>query len=636
MDNLSPVLRKLSGIAGRRRMEDEEFQDEAPLLDLSGLRPPPTNDYIPDPINGGTVPERYDVRANSVMVPVGNMPEMSSAGPSMNMGGGENEQGIGRQILRSLSGLAGSRIIDQLGEIPDMPSISERAMSGSNLWSDALRGSENIAKKSMNDAWSPLQPLGEGMIDSYPDQRLDLSKVPTDGLSQSLSKLQSLGEGMVGVPQTPEMSVSSQPEIASSPVVDPNIQRGAEIDASEPSPDRAEVIYGATDQVANSPELTAQFKAYTGVDLTPQMTEEATKYEKLIKDLDNPLSVMQGEYDEQMKAARARIEANQPNDMDKFYVGLALVMPAILGGLFGKEVGLASLGGGLQGLSKGMDNRQKALTTEADRMMNLNKGKADIAAKRGELELEKMKIPAKIREAVEKANPDQIEHLKGMKMAKFISRDGTEELEGFEVKPDLIAPTSALSNKHSLEHMQKEASEVAKTKSSAIQFTEAAHESAEILKQVKDRNKLSKLWDVVRSGKVVGEPMIINEQDYVMHKGKLVNPLVILRQNYNKMFQQYRQGYNIRTSDKDSLGDVAPDLIKEAINPQDAIDSLVNITDIFQLKAIEDAEAQGFYREPIEEVFAKKNRPFYESLNKKYAEKESDKIFQKLELTNAK
>ena len=130
--------------------------------------------------------------------------------------------------------------------------------------------------------------------------------------------------------------------------------------------------------------------------------------------------------------------------------------------------------------------------------------------------------------------------------------------------------------------------------------------------------------------------MIINEQDYVMHKGKLVNPLVILRQNYNKMFQQYRQGYNIRTSDKDSLGDVAPDLIKEAINPQDAIDSLVNITDIFQLKAIEDAEAQGFYREPIEEVFAKKNRPFYESLNKKYAEKESDKIFQKLELTNAK
>ena len=222
MDNLSPVLRKLSGIAGRRRMEDEEFQDEAPLLDLSGLRPPPTNDYIPDPINGGTIPERYDVRANSVMMPVGNMqqqqPEMLSAGVS--------GEGLGEALSSYFS--------------PDPE--HENSLGG-------MFGKLGSAFKSWMQPGEDLRPLvaNAGLY----------AKSNPEAIGVAPEAAQRFQDKGIDIPQT---AIEQEPRIMPAYEQDPNIQRNAEIDVSEPSPDRAEVIYGATNKVANSPELKNQLE----------------------------------------------------------------------------------------------------------------------------------------------------------------------------------------------------------------------------------------------------------------------------------------------------------------------------------------------------------------------------------------
>jgi len=569
-DVYSPVLRQLAKLGRRNVEEDEELLDESPLdigaLDLSGLRQP-NNDPIPDIENGGSIPQRYDVRANSVMMPVD--PEtMQPIGQESQQSEGFNS--IPKDTYRSL----GRNIPKYGGEGPE------------------------AYKKSYDEAMS--LPPNYDVANVEPP----LNSVPK----------------RPDFPQTYKYMGKEIPRFGGQEV-DANQQndRNAAIEGADPVP--ADIVYGSTDKVASSPELKMQFETITGMPMTDEMTQATKAYEQLLSDIEDPMNTLSGEYDEQMEAAKNRILANQPTDMDKFYVGLALLMPAILGGAFGKEVGLASLGGGLQGFAKGIEGRQKAISTESDRLADITNKKAVLKTKQGELQIEKMKVP----ESIRKSFPDESAHLKGLRKTTLKDPKTGEDTNVIELKPSLVIPEQYVANKHSLEAAQKTATDIAEMRGSTLEFANTAKEFTDLLSKVQDKDLLGRIMESIALKKAPS--FAVSQVKKVEHKGKMINPYLEIVQLSKKMEDQYRRQNNIRASlvGSDVSDKLTPNIFEAAITPEDAIDAVINLDQLMGERFLSAAEAQGFYREPLESDLGKIRRDMYQTLNKASEKKESGK-----------
>jgi hypothetical protein len=97
--------------------------------------------------------------------------------------------------------------------------------------------------------------------------------------------------------------------------------------------------YGSAEQVANNPDLQAQFREITGIDYEPQIADQVADYEAAMKGIEDEYNGIQSHLTENEERIKQRILNNQSTDSDKYYMGIALALPLLIGGFFGAEAG---------------------------------------------------------------------------------------------------------------------------------------------------------------------------------------------------------------------------------------------------------------------------------------------------------
>jgi len=144
--------------------------------------------------------------------------------------------------------------------------------------------------------------------------------------------------------------------------------------------------FSPVDEVADSPEHQEVFEKKTGLPFTPEIRQHAEIGHEAKEYLDN------GEVDDsglsdQAKRLVDRIKSNQATDADMYMIGLAVLMPLVVGGMFGKEAGFGALAGEMKGVGDVYEGRKKD-TQEAEKLLaEIDKTKAtqQLAVAKGDI-----------------------------------------------------------------------------------------------------------------------------------------------------------------------------------------------------------------------------------------------------------
>lgn len=394
--------------------------------------------------------------------------------------------------------------------------------------------------------------------------------------------------------------------------------------------------YGATDAFANKPELVQQFEEYTGIDFTPQVEEITKKYEEVLSNIDKGLLDDTAEYDEQAKQIKQRILNNEATDMDKFYIGLALLMPLVIGGIFGKEAGLGALGGSFKGIADVFEKRIENTRKDQENLSDILKQKSNLGIKRGELQIERMKIPGEVQKLLPK---DEFEDLKGMKFVTLTDPQ-TGEVVGFgpEVLPDLVANLQTANTPKKREELDKTAKKLEEEKAALERANQATSDVIQAALQLKQPGIFAKIvsYALSEDNNGVLKKWVRQNAPQIYVDGRMQNSAVYLDSKIEMIKDAYRRLEQMRAFTNtvaNHIGNMAANPQYEGLRPEDVTDQMLILRDRAQQFFVDRAEAQGFLRQPLEDKFGKLNRKLYQSLNAKeernLIEQDKQKIIQR-------
>jgi hypothetical protein len=133
--------------------------------------------------------------------------------------------------------------------------------------------------------------------------------------------------------------------------------------------------FSPVDEVADSTEHQAEFERQTKLPFTPEIKQDAEVGHEAKEHLESGIEDTTGLSD-QAKRLVENIKSNQATEADKYMIGLAVLMPLIVGGMFGKEAGFGALAGGMKGISD-VYGRRKKDTQESEKLLaEIDKTKA--------------------------------------------------------------------------------------------------------------------------------------------------------------------------------------------------------------------------------------------------------------------
>lgn len=385
-------------------------------------------------------------------------------------------------------------------------------------------------------------------------------------------------------------------------------------------------VYGATDIVANQPELNAQFKEFTGIDLNDEIVNQTAQYEKVMDDLDNLNNQEMQGYTEQEKRILQRIQNNEATDMDKFYVGLAVLMPMIVGSLFGKQAALGALSGGAQGFVNVLGNRQKENMENEKLLADIGNKKAENSLKKSEIDLKRLQIPSMVQKNLPK---QQNEHLIGKKRVTWTDPKTGEEMEGFKIKPGLVARPEYIKDQEELKEMRKEAQEINMAINPTKEINKLTDDIINITSQLDEKDK-GFLGDALRSvinGKSPG--LATKTGKMIDYDGRKVNSYVVLEHKLKLLTDAYRQAKGMR-----ALTNTVQDHIDSLFrNPaasfqsyDDTIDQMLYTRDLAQSRLLNTVESAGFAPEFVSEMLQPSSKSVYNNLNTRSGEKEASEL----------
>src|SRR5260221_14633967 len=386
------------------------------------------------------------------------------------------------------------------------------------------------------------------------------------------------------------------------------------------------VVYGATDEVANQPNLKAKFKEYTGMNFDDQIKKNTKEYEKVLSDLqDNNNQEMNG-YTEQEKRINERILSNQANDTDKFFIGLALLMPLVMGAAFGKEVGLGVLGGAAKGVSDVYGNRQKDTMENEKLLADLANKKSENLERKSNIELKKLSIPQEVRKNLPK---DEKEYLIGKKEVSWLDPETGKEKNGVQIKPNLIAYPEYVADKEELKEMRAEAKEITKAITPMKEINKLTDDIIEISSQLDDKDKsfIQDAFANYLAGKEGGIATKIGKP--VEFQGRKVNSYVVLEHKIKLLVDAYRQAKGMRAlteSVKDHIEGLFRNPASSFQSYNDTIDQMLFTRDLAQDRLLNTVDSNGFAREFVIEDLQPQVRKTFNKLNYKEGEKESSEL----------
>lgn len=392
------------------------------------------------------------------------------------------------------------------------------------------------------------------------------------------------------------------------------------------------VVYGATDTVFNSPQLREEVERI-GIPINPEVQRLTKDMEAALSEMDERELKAQGGWNQQVKEIRERIDSNKASQMDKYAIGLALLMPLVVGGIFGLEAGVGTLAGTAKALSGGMQDIQKGIKEDEKTLANLNKEISASEEKRQKIGLEKLKIP----ETVNKITGDSpYSHLQGMNLITYTDPEGNQ-VQGVRFKPGIVADIEFLEDKDAKKEMRKEAQEVNKNRSAVNKLGDNARKIVEIASQMDDQNMLSNIFQNWALGK---KPSLVAKfGKEITLDGRKVNSAVALTQLLEDTMEQRRQVQKIKNFGPQLFEHFARILTNpygEFTSPQDLIDQVLRLYTDTRDQFLDASERSGFLRQPLIEDFYDKDRNMYERLNLKEDLGESNKLLKKLMVEDAK
>jgi hypothetical protein len=206
-----------------------------------------------------------------------------------------------------------------------------------------------------------------------------------------------------------EAAMQQQPPVENQPV--------APQEESPPQENKEPMTYaepGALNSVLEDPAQREEFERLTGVNITPEIQQQANAYEKILKTLTDEKAAYLTRLTESEKEIRDRIQSQTLTGNDKLLMAIALIAPALLAGaLGGKEAFLGALAGGTGQAAKVLEKRDAETKDDQHRL-------DDIALSRLKAEKETMNASKDIEIAKAKA----LDSIPNKDLKELFQRDG--------------------------------------------------------------------------------------------------------------------------------------------------------------------------------------------------------------------
>lgn len=356
---LGNVISRLAGLktVNKRVMPGAEFLKdlEEPQVDAAGTSQPlpnfanfqDPNTNLPEPDLGGELtPQSYDVRANSVNAPV-------------------EEPGFFSKLGQALADYVNPQ--------------KRQEMSQANA--ELFNRNQNAA---------PIEQIPEPMVPPTPPP------VETEQVD--------ISEGLPPVTPSQEMALEA-PEAQEpvAPLATPPVQEKApEPEAKEPG---TYVEVGSADKIYNdpntSPELKAEIERIFDTKLTPERKKEVNEFEKVVDAFMNKLEGVETALTAREKSLLAKVENRNLSTSEQISMALALVAPALIGGLISGKQGLAyGLAAGGQNVANVLSGRQKEVKEAEELLPELALEKSKVAKEKLATTQQANELKRKIQESV--------------------------------------------------------------------------------------------------------------------------------------------------------------------------------------------------------------------------------------------
>lgn len=361
--NLGNVMTRLGGLknVNRRVMPGAEFlqQLEEPDTDVSGTAKPlpnfanfqsPTQNMPEEDFGGELTPQSYDVRANVVNTP-------------------EEEPGFLSKLGQALADYVNPQKRQEMSE------------QNAALFNRGQPAPQEAAPQ-MEQA--PVPPTAPPIA----TEQVDISEgLPPETPSQEMAM------------ESPEMP---QPQIPQ-PVQEEAPQAQApEPEAKEPG---TYVELGAAQKVyddpKSSPELKAEIERIFDTKLTPERTKEVKEFETAVGAFMNKLEGVETALTTREKALMNKIENRNLSTSEQISMALALIAPALIGGLLAGKQGFAhGLAGGGANVANALGGRMKDIKEAEELLPEIALEKSKIGKEKLATTQQAAELKRKIQESV--------------------------------------------------------------------------------------------------------------------------------------------------------------------------------------------------------------------------------------------
>lgn len=356
-----------------RGRADKQFADmQNPDLLGTATLPPP---YMPEQPEIGN----FDVRANLKIEP-----------PPMQQGPAAQDGGIWSKIANGLKTIGGGRLPEQEDE-PEIDNMAASLMPPQMGQSVPLAGPKT--------AQSMLTPQGQANIltgnRELPNGEMlkagiGFDPMATVGLLGSGLKSLIFGEAGASEPPLPE-----QPQ---NPLAPPLAQEQLPQEDKEPG---SYAQPGAVAAVVQNPKTKAEIERIFGTTMDANTTKIAEDYALAMSNYGTSLDALGGTIDKHIADIKQRIESRDLTTQDKIFMAIALIAPAIMGGIVGGKEGLiGALGGGAQGLADVLGGRAKDTKEDQDSITALSMDKAKIGKEKLSAQMQDAEFKQKLRESI--------------------------------------------------------------------------------------------------------------------------------------------------------------------------------------------------------------------------------------------
>lgn len=609
-DSIGNLLRlqKLKTVSGRRRvLPGAEFLEdlEPPQENFAGTAP--TTQNLPEPERGGELTaQSYDVRANQVNEPEEQKPEESiwtrlGRGLASRMGNLPSPPPIETQQVERQEGLPTENPEEQ-----EMPN---------NLWARIGR----VLKPNMqNETQVPESPIQKeapfdykGYVESHPEIFNETAQEPVHKRP---------GEKLLEyrIPEEVKGQLSERQQL-----------NRAEMDNALANPGQVPV-YGATDFFSNSPDLQQKFRTITGIDVSPEELELIQKYENVLTRRDTELDKLQGTNDRLENETAERLDAGKTTTADKYYIGMALLMPLIVGGIFGKEAGLGALGGAAKGLSNVFNNREKTRAQDEEALAALNKERINLELKRGELDIERLSVPQAVKKSLGKEDRS---FLTRKREVSWTDPESGERKTGIEIRPGFVVNAADVSSQKEKENLVKSAKDLQEVVKYTSDLNDITNNVIDISSQLKDQNVFQKFLTVPIAGKFPGSLSKLTQE--INFNGRKEKAGVALENQLGLLANAYAHANKLGQLDK-ALQQHIEKIMKNPTTsfqtPKDTILQMEQLKNLALSGLYQRSKADGFDPYILMNEYLKKSNKTYENLNRKEEQPKIQGVTEKLSI----